>query len=51
MFSKNVATFLLHLAKEGTITLDTEDEITAGTLVTRDGAVVHPRVLEAMNAG
>ncbi len=48
MYSKNITTFLLHLVTEGELNLDPEDEITAGTMVTRDGRVVHPRVLEAM---
>ena len=52
MYSKNITTFLLHLIdKEGNFTLDTDDEITAGTLVTRDGKVVHPRVTELLGAG
>jgi NAD(P) transhydrogenase subunit alpha len=48
MYAKNIATFLLHLTKEGKLTIDLEDEITAGTLITQGGKVVHPRVLEAM---
>jgi NAD(P) transhydrogenase subunit alpha len=49
MYSKNIATFLLHLIdKEGKFTLNTEDEITAGTLVTQEGKVVHPRVMELL---
>jgi NAD(P) transhydrogenase subunit alpha len=48
MFSKNISTFLLHLVKDGKLALDTEDEITRETLVTRDGQVVHPRVLEPL---
>ncbi len=50
MYSKNITTFLLHLVKEGKLELDTEDEIIAGTLVTRDGEVVHPRVKEALGS-
>ncbi len=50
MYAKNIATFLLHLTKEGKLTINLDDEITAGTLITRDGKVVHPRVLEAMGA-
>jgi NAD(P) transhydrogenase subunit alpha len=50
MFSKNVATFLLHLVKEGAVRLDPEDEITAGTLVTHQGKIVHPMVVELMEA-
>jgi len=48
MFSKNVATFLLHLVHEGAVQLDPEDEITAGTLVVHQGKIVHPMVSELM---
>jgi len=44
MFAKNVANFLLNMVKAGALVLATEDEIVAETLVTRGGAVVHPRV-------
>jgi NAD(P) transhydrogenase subunit alpha len=50
MYAKNVATFLLHLVDEGNLKIDTEDEITEGTLITQGGKVVNPRVLEAMGA-
>jgi NAD(P) transhydrogenase subunit alpha len=50
MYAKNIATFLLHLVDEGSLKIDTEDEITEGTLITRDGKVVNTRVLEAMGA-
>jgi H+-translocating NAD(P) transhydrogenase subunit alpha len=43
LFAKNAATFLLHLVKEGQIQIDTEDEITRETLLTRGGQVVHFR--------
>ncbi len=48
MFAKNVSTFLLHLVKDGQLQIDMDDEITAETLVCRDGQIVHPRVREAM---
>jgi H+-translocating NAD(P) transhydrogenase subunit alpha len=53
MYSKNITTFLLHLlgkegAKQPALTVDPEDEITRETLLTRDGAVVHPRVKELL---
>jgi len=48
MYAKNVTTFLLHLTDEGNLKIDTEDEITEGTLITRGGKVVNSRVLEAM---
>lgn len=44
MYSKNIATFLLHVVNKGEITLDVEDEITRETLLTRDGEIVHPHV-------
>ncbi|MDQ3069720.1 MAG: Re/Si-specific NAD(P)(+) transhydrogenase subunit alpha [Acidobacteriota bacterium] len=51
MYARNITTFLLHLARrekgqEGpaALNLDTSDEITRDTLVTRDGAVVHERI-------
>jgi NAD(P) transhydrogenase subunit alpha len=47
MYSKNITTFLLHLVKEGEVVIDLDDEITRGTLITRDGSVVHERVLDA----
>ncbi len=48
MYAKNVTTFLLHLVKDGSLQIDPADEITAETLVCRDGQVVHPRVREAL---
>jgi NAD(P) transhydrogenase subunit alpha len=50
MYAKNVTAFLLHLVHDGRIELDPTDEIVAGTLVARDGEVVHPRVREALDA-
>jgi NAD(P) transhydrogenase subunit alpha len=48
MFSKNVATFLALLVKDGKLNLDTTDEIIRETLVTRGREVVLPRVREAL---
>ena len=50
MYAKNISTLLLHLVTEGALALDMEDEITAGTLVSRDGAVVHARIRELPGA-
>jgi len=50
MYAKNIVTFLVHLIDEGELKFDLEDEITAGTLITKDGKVVNPMVLEAMGA-
>ena len=48
LYANNVANLLLHLAPEGTLNLDFDDEITAGCCVTRDGRVVNERVREAL---
>ena len=49
MYSKNIATFLLHLVKKGELTINREDEITSGTLLTCDGDVVHPQIREILD--
>jgi NAD(P) transhydrogenase subunit alpha len=50
MYSRNLASFLVHLVKDGKFEMNLEDQITRETLVTRDGAVVNARVQEAMKA-
>ncbi len=42
MYSKNVLNLLAHLLGEEGLALDMEDPITAGVVVTREGAIVHP---------
>jgi len=49
MYARNITTFLMHLlgkegAKQQTMPLDPNDEITRETLLTRNGEVVHARV-------
>jgi proton-translocating NAD(P)+ transhydrogenase subunit alpha len=56
MYSKNITTFLMHLlgkdgAKQPALVLNTDDEITRETLLTRGGEVVHPRLREMAAAG
>jgi NAD(P) transhydrogenase subunit alpha len=47
MYAKNVQTFIQNMYdKEGAF--KAEDEIVTGTLVCKDGKIVHPMVLEAM---
>jgi H+-translocating NAD(P) transhydrogenase subunit alpha len=53
MYSRNIITFLTHLlgktgAQQTAVPIDTSDEITRETLLTRDGEVVHPRVRELL---
>ncbi len=39
-YARNLSTFLAHLLKDGELNLDMSDEITAATVITKDGAVV-----------
>jgi proton-translocating NAD(P)+ transhydrogenase subunit alpha len=48
LYANNVANLLKHLAPEGELVLDFEDEITAGSCITHDGKIVNERVREAM---
>jgi len=49
MYSKNLTTLLLHaLSDDGQLQLDSDDEIIRGTLATREGIVVHPRIREVL---
>ncbi|MCY4122033.1 MAG: Re/Si-specific NAD(P)(+) transhydrogenase subunit alpha [Acidobacteria bacterium] len=50
MYAKNISTLLLHLVEDGALAMDLDDEITAGTLVSHEGRVVHPRVRELLAA-
>jgi NAD(P) transhydrogenase subunit alpha len=50
MYSKNATAFLLHLVKDGRLTVNDEDEIATKTLVARAGEVVNPRVREALES-
>jgi len=51
MYAKNVETFLRSLLKDGALAIDLADEVTAGTLLCRGGAVVHPRIRELLGRG
>ncbi len=48
MFSKNVTTLVQHLVNEQKIDFDLNDEITAGTLATYQGELIHPRLREIL---
>ncbi len=50
MYARNVSALLLHLVRDGGVEIDPDDEITAGTLVSRDGEIVHPQVLKLLEA-
>jgi H+-translocating NAD(P) transhydrogenase subunit alpha len=48
MYSRNLMAFLRHLVRERSLALDLADEITAGTLMCRDGEIVNARVRESL---
>ena len=48
LYGNNIVNLLKHLAPEGNLNLDFEDEITAGAAVTHDGKIVNERVREAV---
>jgi NAD(P) transhydrogenase subunit alpha len=50
MFSRNVATFLGEfITDEGELDLDMENEVVAGSIITRDGEIKHELTLKAIN--
>ncbi len=51
MFSRNVAAYLGELVKDGELTIDMENEVISGTLVTRDGEIVNEAVRKAIGEG
>lgn len=48
MFAHNIYNFVVNLIMDGRVYLNTEDEIIASSVVTRDGKIVHNGALEAM---
>jgi NAD(P) transhydrogenase subunit alpha len=48
MYASNICALLRLLVRDGRLQLDRDDEIIRETLVTHEGQVVHPRVLEAL---
>jgi NAD(P) transhydrogenase subunit alpha len=51
LYAKNLLNFIgLIVSKDGALKIDPEDEIIKGTLLTRDGAIVHPAFAAASAA-
>ena len=50
MYASNVTSFVKLLFKEGALNINQEDEIIRETLVTHEGKIVHPRVLEVVQS-
>jgi NAD(P) transhydrogenase subunit alpha len=47
-YARNLQELLLHLVKDGALTLDPEEEITAGVLITHGGRVVQPATAQLL---
>lgn len=50
LFSRNLTNFVEAFSKEGEFEIDTDDEIQAGCLITKDTEVVHQRTRDALDA-
>lgn len=48
LYSKNVTTFLQYLIHDGSLHIDTDDEIVQSTLVTHEGNLVHEQIADAV---
>ena len=48
MYAKNLATLLLHLAPKGNLSINPQDEITRESMVTHQGTVVNPKIVELL---
>lgn len=51
LYSRNMFSFIRHLAPEGELVLDFEDEITDGACIVHDGEVRHEPTREALERG
>lgn len=51
MYARNVSSFLLHLAPEGDLTIDLEDELTRAPLLTHEGSIMHETVRALAEGG
>ena len=50
LYARNVAALVKLLVKDGAVTIDLEDEVVAGTLMTHEGKVVHQRVAQLLGS-
>jgi NAD(P) transhydrogenase subunit alpha len=51
LYARNVQALLDYITKDGALALDPEDEIVAGTTLTRDGQIVHAATRAALTGG
>ena len=50
-YARNISALLTHFIKEGEMSFDFEEEITLGTVITHDGAVVHEATAKLLLEG
>jgi H+-translocating NAD(P) transhydrogenase subunit alpha len=48
MYSKNILNLLMHIGKTGSVTLNLEDEIVKGSLITHNGELIHQRIKDLL---
>jgi NAD(P) transhydrogenase subunit alpha len=51
LYARNVQALLDYITKDGALALDPDDEIVAGTTITRDGQIVHEPTRAALTGG
>ncbi len=42
MYARNISSLLTYLIKDGTLTVDLDDELVAGVVVAHGGKLIHP---------
>src|SRR5580658_122952 len=47
MYARNISSVLTYLIKDGALTIDLDDELVAGVVLTLDGEVIHPALRQA----
>lgn len=50
LYSRNIQAFIEYINKEGKITINMEDEIIKGSLITYNGEVIHEKTREVINS-
>jgi NAD(P) transhydrogenase subunit alpha len=47
MYARNISSLLTYLTSDGAFTVNLDDDLVAGVVITRDGAVIHPALVKA----
>jgi len=50
MYARNISALLTYMSKDGRITVDLDDELVAGVVITHGGKVVHPSLSRAQTS-